>query len=143
MTLIKYNPNGYKPVTFSSFVDKFFNDDFYGGKTANSFSPSVDLVETDKSFELEFHIPGINKKDIQIELKNDQLTVSGERKFENENSSRNFKSVESHYGTFTRSFYLPDNVNTEKINAEYKDGILKLDLPKDEKKEAKKTIAIK
>ncbi len=144
MTLIKYNPNGYKPVTFSNFVDKFFNDDFYGGKVANSYSPKVDLAETEKSFELEFHLPGIKKSDINIELKNDQLTVSGERKFEEDNkSTRNFKSVESHYGSFSRSFYLPDNVNTDNISAEYKDGILRLEIPKDEKKEAKKTIAIK
>ncbi len=143
MTLIKYNPNGYKPATFSNFVDKFFNDDFFGGRVANSFTPHVDVVETEKSFELEFHLPGISKENINIDLKNDQLTVSGERKFENEENKRNFKSVESYYGSFSRSFYLPENVNEEKIDATYKDGILRLVLPKDEKKEQRKTIAIK
>ncbi|MFT7028818.1 MAG: HSP20 family protein [Nonlabens sp.] len=143
MTLIKYNPNGYKAATFSNFVDKFFNDDFYGGRVANSFTPHVDVAETETAFELEFHLPGIAKENINIDLKNDQLTVSGERKFEEEKTKRNFKRVESYYGSFSRSFYLPENVNGDKIDATYKDGVLTLVLPKDDKKEQRKSIAIK
>lgn len=143
MTLIKYNPNGFKPATFGNFVDRFFNDDFFGGRSVTSFSPQVDIAESDKEFEIQFHLPGINKEDVSIDVKNDRLTVSGERKMKEEKNEKNYHSVESYYGSFSRSFYLPDNVNLEKIDASYKDGILNIILPKDVKKEAKKTIAIK
>ena len=146
MTLIKYNPSRRYPHTFNSFVDRFFNDDFIGsGVTANgkSFSPQVDIAETEKQFEIQFVIPGLDKKDIKIDVDGDQLTVSGERKFENEKKEKNFHSVESYYGAFSRSFYLPDNTNTEKIDASYQDGILTLVVPKDEKKENKRLISIK
>lgn len=143
MALIKYNPNGYRPATFSSFVDKFFDDDFFGGKRASSFSPKVDIAETENEFELQFHLAGVNKDDIKIDVNDDRLTVSGERKFKNEKNEKNYHSVESFYGTFSRSFYLPDNVNLEKIDASYQDGILNIVIPKDEKKETKKTITIK
>ncbi|MEQ8239387.1 MAG: Hsp20/alpha crystallin family protein [Cyclobacteriaceae bacterium] len=143
MTLVKYNPRDYRPATFSNFIDKFFNEDFYGNKEAASFSPKVDIAETEKEFEVQFHIPGMKKEDIKIDLEKDRLTVSGERKLKQEKTEKNFHSVESYYGTFHRSFFLPDTVNVEKIDASYQDGILTVILPKDAKKEAKKTIAIK
>ncbi len=140
MTLIKYKPNDYVPGTFGSFFDRFFNDDFYNG---NKYSPTVDVAETEKEFEIQFHIPGMKKDDININVENDRLTVSGERKFESEKKEKNYHKVESHYGTFSRSFYLPDSVNAEKIDASYKDGILTVTVPKDGKKESKRTISIK
>lgn len=143
MTLIKYNPNDYRPVNFSSFIDRFFNDDFFGGKSVSRFSPQVDIAETEKEFELQFHIPGMKKEDIKIDIHEDRLTVSGERKIENEKKEKNFHSVESYYGTFTRSFYLPDTANVEKIDAAYKDGVLNIVIPKDAKKATQKTITIK
>lgn len=143
MALIKYNPTDYRPTSFSSLVDRFFNDDFFGGKGMTSFSPKVDISETEKEFELQFHIPGMKKDEINIDIHDDRLTVSGERKMENEKNEKNYHSVESYYGTFSRSFYLPDNVNTEKAEANYRDGILDVVIPKDKKKEAKRTIAIK
>lgn len=143
MALIKYNPSDYRPVTFGNFMDRFFNDDFVGGKSLSKFSPQVDIAETDKEFELHFHVPGMKKDDIKIDVQDDRLTVSGERKMENEKKEKNFHSVESYYGTFSRSFYLPDNANVEKIDASYKDGVLNIVIPKDAKKETKKTISIK
>ncbi|MFY0689238.1 MAG: Hsp20/alpha crystallin family protein [Cyclobacteriaceae bacterium] len=143
MTLIKYNPNTYRPSTFNSFVDRFFNDDLFGGSKMTEFSPKVDIAETEKEFEIQFHVPGVKKDEININVEHDRLTVSGERKLENEKKEKNFHSVESYYGSFSRSFYLPDNVNLEKIDATYDAGILTVTLPKDEKKEAKKTIKIK
>jgi HSP20 family protein len=143
MTLIKYNPNRFAPSTFNSFVDKFFNDDFFGNGTAKSFSPQVDIAETEKAFEIQFALPGMKKNDININVEGDQLIVSGERKMENEKKDKNYHSVESYYGSFQRSFYLPDTANTEKIDASYKDGILEVVIPKDEKKENKRLINIK
>ncbi|MEQ8338272.1 MAG: Hsp20/alpha crystallin family protein [Cyclobacteriaceae bacterium] len=140
MTLIKYKPNDYVPSTFGSFFDRFFNDDHFNG---NSYSPTVDVAETEKEFEIQFHLPGMKKENININVDNDRLTVSGERKFENEKKEKNYHKVESHYGTFSRSFYLPDTVNAEKIDASYKDGILTVTVPKDVKKESKRTISIK
>ena len=143
MTLMKYNPVNYSPVSFRSLVDRFFNDDFSGGLSVSEFSPKVDIAETDGAFELEFSLPGVKKSEINIDVSDGRLTVSGERKIENEKNEKNFRSVESYYGTFSRSFNLPDNVDADKVNAKYEDGVLKVVLPKDEKKVAKKTIAIK
>lgn len=143
MTLTKYNPNTYRPATFSHFVDRFFNDDFFGGKGAVAFSPQVDIAETDKEFELQFHIPGVKKEDIKIDINEDRLTVSGERKMKEEQKDKNYHTVESYYGSFSRSFYLPDHVNAEKVDAAYHDGVLSIVIPKDEKKVTKKNIEIK
>ncbi len=142
MALVKYNRNNYRPATFNNFIDRFFNDDYFGNEVSN-FSPKVDIAESEKSFEIQFHLPGMKKDDIKIDINDDRLTVSGERKMENEKKEKNFHSVESYYGTFSRSFYLPDNVNVEKVDAEYRDGILNVVLPKDAKKENKRTISIK
>lgn len=142
MTLIKYNQNN-QPATYGNFIDRFFNDDFFGRKWNSTFSPKVDIAETDKAFEIQFHIPGMKKEDINIDISDDRLTVSGERKFEQEKNEKNYHSLESHYGSFSRSFYLPDNIEVEKVEASYKDGILNLNVPKDAKKETKRTISVK
>ena len=142
MALIKYNTQDYRPTTFRSFVDKFFNDEFSGG-SVSTFTPKVDIAETETSFEIELQAPGLNKADFNIEINKDYLEVSGERKFDNESKEKNFHSVESYYGSFKRSFYLPDVVDRDNIDAEYKDGILYVSLPKDEKKTVKKLVAVK
>ncbi|MEQ9466152.1 MAG: Hsp20/alpha crystallin family protein [Ekhidna sp.] len=142
MGLIKYNTNDYRPASFRSLVDRFFNDEFVGGSLP-TFSPKVDIAETEKEFEIQLHVPGMKKGDFNIDLNDDQITVSGERKFENEKKEKNFHSVESYYGTFNRTFYLPDVINKEKVDASYQDGVLTIVLPKDEKKSTKKQIAVK
>lgn len=106
------------------------------------FTPSVDIAETESSFELQLHIPGVKKSDVNIAVENDQLTISGERKYENKSKDKNFHSRESYFGKFSRSFTLPDLVNVEKISAKQEDGILFISLPKDEKKTTKKLIKI-
>ena len=142
MGLIKYNTNDYRPTSFRSMVDRFFNDEFQGGSLP-SFTPKVDIAENDKQYEVQLHVPGMKKDEIKIDLNEDRLTISGERKFENENKEKNFHSVESYYGTFSRSFNLPDTINRDKVDASYQDGVLTIVLPKDEKKTARKQIAIK
>lgn len=141
MSLIRYNTNEYVPATFSSLVDRFFNDTLTrsGG---SSFQPRVDIVESEKAFELHVAAPGMNKEDFQIEMKENFLTVSGERKFTNEKKDANWHSIETQYGNFSRSFALPENVDTAKITAKYNNGILEVLIPKDEKKALKQTIKV-
>ncbi len=100
-----------------------------------TWAPAVDIHETEDSFVVKADLPGVNKDDIQIDLKDNTITLKGERKFENKVSKDNYIRVERSYGTFVRSFTLPQNVDAEKIKAAYKDGVLELTLPK--KEEAK------
>ena len=142
MGLIKYNTNDYRPTSFRSFVDKFFNDDYVGGSLP-AFSPKVDIAESEKAFEIHLYAPGMKKEDFSIDLNEDRISISGERKLDNEKKEKNFHSVESYYGSFKRSFHLPEVINRDKVDASYKDGVLILTLPKDEKKVTKKQIAVK
>jgi len=110
-----------------------------GGST---FVPKVDVIENETSYEIHFAVPGLKKKEFNIELKDNHLTVSGERKFTNEKKDKNYHAIETNYGSFSRSFSLPENVDTSKINAKYDKGILELTVPKDKKKALKKTIKV-
>lgn len=142
MALIKYH-NNYAPASFSNIVDRFFNDNFFSGEVTNNFTPTVDVIETDEQFEIRFSIPGVEKDQIKIDLENGKLTVSGERKMEEKTEKRNYRSVETRYGSFNRSFYLPDNINEDKIEADHKNGVLNIVIPKEEVKATLKQIAIK
>lgn len=145
MSLIKYAPRRYRTQGVSRIFDDLFNDRFLTADWSGerSFVPQVDISETDKAFELSFAVPGIDKKDLNIDLKDGVLTISGERKLENEKGDKNYHSVETRYGSFTRSFHLPDHVDADKVDATYEAGILNVVVPKDEKKIQSKTIAIK
>jgi HSP20 family protein len=88
-------------------------------------------------------VPGVNKEDFKIDLNDNYLTISGERKFKRESKEgNNVHSVETQYGTFSRSFTLPENVDSAKISAKYNNGILEVIVPKDEKKIVKATIKV-
>lgn len=141
MSIIRYNSNDYLPTTFSSLVDRFFNDAL-ARSGGSSFVPKVDIVENNDSYEIHFAAPGLNKEDFKIELNDNFLTVSGERKFSNEKKEKNYHTIETQYGSFSRSFTLPENVDATKINAKYNNGILELVIPKDEKKALKQTIKV-
>jgi HSP20 family protein len=141
MNIIRYNPTDYVPSTFSSLVDRFFSDSLVrnGG---SAFSPRVDVIENETSYEVHLAVPGMTKEDFKVEVNDNSLTVSGERKFTNEKKEKNYRSIETQYGSFTRSFSLPENVDGSKINAKYNNGILELVIPKDEKKVLKQTIKV-
>jgi len=141
MTLVKYNTNGWLPATFNDFIDRFLTDGY--GNAEGNFVPSFDVAETEKEFEIQVAAPGMDKKDFNIELNNGLLTVSGERKFNNEEKGKNFHKVESRYGSFNRSVYLPDYVAEDKISASYKDGILHVVIPKNQKKTKVNSIEVK
>ncbi|MDL5045059.1 Hsp20/alpha crystallin family protein [Oscillatoria amoena NRMC-F 0135] len=145
MNLIRYNTslNDFVPTSFSNLIDRFFNDSMTrSGGSAYSFVPRVDIMENDKAYEIHVAVPGMNKEDFKIELKENYMTISGERKLTQEKNENNFHSVETQYGTFSRSFSLPENINTSKIGAKYVNGILEITVPKDEKKVLKTSIKI-
>ncbi|MBS1559830.1 MAG: Hsp20/alpha crystallin family protein [Bacteroidetes bacterium] len=141
MSIIRYNPNDFVPASFSSMVDRFFNESLTrnGGSV---FSPKVDVIENVDSYEVQLAVPGLNKEDFKIEVNDNFLVVSGERKFTNEKKEKNYRSIETQYGAFSRSFTLPENVDGTKINAKYNNGILELTIPKDEKKALKQVIKV-
>ena len=98
--------------------------------TAGAFVPPVDVYEDEHSVQLKLEVPGIEERDLDVKVENNTLTVSGERKFEKEEKEENFRRVERRYGSFTRSFTLPNTVNTEDINAQYSNGVLTIKLAK-------------
>jgi len=102
-----------------------------------SWSPAVDIYETDNQIMVQAELPGIEKKDIALQLENNVLTLKGERRFEKETKQENYHRIECSYGGFSRAFTIPTIVDEEKIRADYKDGILKIELPKKEQVKSK------
>jgi HSP20 family protein len=145
MSIVRYNTtlNDYVPTTFNNLIDRFFNESLSrAGGSAYSFVPKVDIVENEKAYELFVAVPGMNKEEFKIDLNENVLTVSGERKFAREKKENNFRSIETQYGTFSRSFVLPENVDAAQINAKYNNGVLEILVPKDEKKSLKASIKV-
>ncbi len=103
--------------------------------TTSTFAPAVDVYEDEHNVSLKIEVPGIDEKDIDVRIENNTLTVHGERKFEKEEKEENYRRVERSYGSFTRSFTLPNTVDVEHVSANYDKGVLKIALPK--KAEAK------
>jgi len=145
MSLVRYNSllNDFVPMSFNTVIDRFFNDSVArSGGSAYSFVPSVDILENEKAFEVHVAVPGMNKEDFKLDLNENRLTVSGERKFTRENKDGGVRSVETQYGSFSRSFNLPEHVDGTKISARYNNGILEITIPKDEKKALKTSIKV-
>ena len=103
--------------------------------TTSSFAPAVDVYEDEHQVTLKIEVPGIDEKDMDVRIENNVLSVHGERKFEKEEKEENYRRVERQYGSFTRTFTLPQTVDAEKVEAHYDKGVLKITLPK--KAEAK------
>jgi HSP20 family protein len=103
--------------------------------TGGTFVPPVDIYENEQGITLKMEVPGVSQDDLNINLENNTLSISGERKFEKNEKEENFHRIERRYGSFTRSFTLPNTVDSEKVNANYENGILSIQLAK--KAEAK------
>ena len=99
------------------------------------FAPAVDVYEDEHNVSLKIEVPGIDEKDIDVRIENNTLTVHGERKFEKEEKEENYRRIERQYGSFTRSFTLPNTLDTESVTANYDKGVLQIKLAK--KSEAK------
>lgn len=117
------------------FQDSYGNQGREEALATSSFAPAVDVYEDEHKITLKIEVPGIDEKDIDIRVENNLLTVHGERKFEKEEKEENYRRVERQYGSFTRSFNLPNTVDAENISADYDRGVLKVQLAK--KAEAK------
>lgn len=101
-------------------------------EAAATWSPAVDIYETQQEIVVKAELPDLKQEDIQVSVDNDRLSIRGERKFESEVKRENYHRVERSYGTFSRSFSLPPTVDQEKIRADYKNGVLTVNLPKRE-----------
>lgn len=130
----------YKPFFWSG----LFDDDFFPVMSQrNTSMPAVNIREDEKRFTLDLAVPGINRNDLKIEINEDVITISSEHKEEKEETRDDFKRREFSYSSFCRNFYLPENVNKEKIEASYKEGILTVELPKETEEKTKLTRQVK
>ncbi len=134
MTLVKWHPttalrswNNYDRI----FRD-FYNENYEVDSNSNHWSPSTDIREDDNKYTVTADLPGVDKKNVSINVKDNVLTLTGERTLEKKDEGSNFHRRERMYGSFKRSFRLSDMINEEKINAKFKNGILVIELPKAE-----------
>jgi len=112
--------------------DEFFSD--FGlrpfGESWRSFSPSIDVTETDQEIKMSAELPGLDDNDIEVKLANDILTISGEKKQEKEDNNKHYDRLERSYGSFQRSIPLPPGVETDKVDATFNKGVLTITIPK-------------
>jgi HSP20 family protein len=142
MPIVKYSPfadtdefsTGLR--LFQDSINRLFSDQ----TTTRPWAPAVDILETENELVLKADVPGVEMKDIDIQLENGTLTIKGERKFEKDENNKGFHRLERSYGSFVRYFTVPDTVDPEKVKAEYSNGVLTVSLPK---KEIAKPRAIK
>jgi len=145
MSIVKYRngARGYYPSNMGGLLERFFNDSLYDNTQVQNFIPEVDVLESEKTYELHLAVPGFKKDDFNLAVDDKLLTVSGERKFEDNKSNKTFNSVQTRYGSFERTFTLPENIDATKIEAHYNNGILEVIVPKDETKVLKTNIKVK
>lgn len=119
------------------FDDFFRSDRDESSLLAQAWKPAVDIVEEDDAYVAKIELPGVNKDDVKITMQDNVLTVRGEKKAEKKGKEENMHRVERFYGSFQRSFTLPSSVKNDKIEADYKDGILTINMPKAEEAKPK------
>ena len=145
MAIVRWEPFRDMMTTQREF-DRLFKEAFNpffgeGELSTRTWAPAVDIFENENDIVLKAELPGVDPNDVEIKVEDSTLYLKGERKFEKEVKEENYHRVERSYGSFARSFSLPNSIDAEKVKAEYKDGLLTLTLPKRE--EAKpKTIKI-
>ena len=129
------------PNSLQEQVNRLFDDTFSSHRAGQSdlatWAPAVDVFETENELVVKADLPDMNEKDIDARVENNTLTVRGERKFEQQANEDNYLRIERAYGTFTRSFSLPNTVNPEAIRAEYRNGVLTVRMPKREESKPK------
>jgi HSP20 family protein len=119
--------------TLQEQVNRLFETSYRGrgdNSALTTWAPAVDIYETENELVLKADLPDVDEKDLDIQIENNMLTIRGERKFDHEVKEDNYLRIERTYGAFSRSFSLPNTVNAEAIKAEYKNGVLRVELPK-------------
>lgn len=144
--MTRWNPTGSFLTTrdpFARMLDSFFGEGLYPSEDVSNrtWTPSVNIRETESAFFVEAELPGLTKKDIEITLENNILKLSGERHFEKDTKEESYHRVERSYGSFMRTFSLPSQVDAESVKASFKDGVLTIEVPKAEEAKPRK-IAI-
>ncbi|MBZ5644784.1 MAG: Hsp20/alpha crystallin family protein [Acidobacteriia bacterium] len=133
-TITRFQPfRGFS--TLQDQVNRIFNETVRSQgdeSTLTAWAPSVDIYETPNELVVKADLPDVEEKDIDVRVENNLLTIHGERKFDKSVAEDNYLRIERTYGTFSRSFSLPNTVNPESIRAEYKNGVLAVSLPKRE-----------
>jgi HSP20 family protein len=142
MTVVRWDP--FRDLgLLQDRMNRLFDDAGRGWRTndepaaTTSWSPAVDIFETEGEIVVRAELPGMERKDITLHLENNVLTLRGERKFQKETKDENYHRIERSYGNFSRSFSIPATVDEEQIRADYKDGVLKIALPKKEQAKPK------
>lgn len=142
MTLVKWSP-WREMAPLQHRINRFFDDSFFPSRwvddefAMNTWNPVVDIYDNDDRIVIKAELPGLDKKDIAVDLKDSVLTLKGERSHNNEMKEENYYRRERAFGTFHRAFTLPTNLNPDKIKADFKDGVLKIEIPKPEKEKPK------
>ena len=142
MNITRYNPFQ-QLQSLQDDINRLFSTNFGPswddqGLGRGVWTPHVDIYENKDQISVEVELPGMNREDIHLSFENNVLTVSGERRFEKQAEEQQYHRVERVYGTFTRSFTLPNTVSGEGITAEYRNGVLYLTLPKKEEVKARR-----
>ena len=136
MALIRWNPFG-DLNAIQRQMHHMFDETENESHFLRAWSPAVDVLETEDKFEVTAELPGLDQKEITVNVENDVMTISGERKFESEDSRDDYTRVERTYGSFRRSFTLPPTVDQTKIKAKMEKGLLNVTLPKREETKPK------
>jgi HSP20 family protein len=142
MNLVRWNPYG-EISAMKNRINKMFGEPYWVTRQMNDdsnmgmWNPAVDLYEKDEHFVIKAELPGVDKNNISIDLKDRMLTISGERSYDNEAKEENYYRRERSYGKFQRVFTLPAEVDSDKIRAEFKDGLLQVEVPKPEQQKPK------
>jgi HSP20 family protein len=127
----------FRPSTFAV-------EPFWRGELAGGAEPAVDIAESDKAYEITAELPGMDEKNIEVKLSNGGLTIKGEKQEEKEKKEKGYYLQERHFGSFQRYLRLPEGVDTDKIEASFKNGVLTVTLPKTpEAQKAEKKITVK
>ncbi|PYP99342.1 MAG: molecular chaperone, partial [Acidobacteria bacterium] len=142
MAIVRFEPFR-ELISLQDRMNRLFNESYRSQGSEDdwalggTWAPAVDIYEHENNIVIKAELPGVDPKDVDIRLDNNVLTVNGERKLDNEVKKENYHRVERSYGAFTRSFTLPTTVDPSGIKAEYKDGVLRVTLPKREEAKPK------
>ena len=117
----------------SSMLDRFFDRSTASDNSTRDWRPAADIYEEEGAYLVKVELPGVEKDDVKVSLEHEVLTILGERKFEKKEEKRNYHRVERAYGSFSRSFHVPETIEVDKIEAKFDNGVLEVRLPKGEK----------